>query len=60
MKSNLNKVFAVTTLIILNAICANAQNAGQTIFNLEEKVQKEARIPTDVMAILKSDERVDQ
>lgn len=60
MKSSFNKIFGVAVLIILNAILANAQNPVQTVFNLEEKVEKEARIPADVIAILKSDERVDQ
>lgn len=41
------------------ATSAGAQTTIQTVFNLESNIQKEASIPADVIAILKSDERVD-
>ena len=44
-------------LLLLNAVSASAQ---QTVFGLEENVKKPAVIPADVIAVLKSDERVDR
>lgn len=51
-------MFAFFTLA---AVSARAQQrAVQTVFNLESTVRKEVVIPADVIAVLKSDERVDQ
>lgn len=47
-------------IFVSAAISASAQTKIQTVFNLESNVQKETAIPADVIAILKSDERVDQ
>jgi len=49
-------LIALTILFVNGAI---AQTKTQTVFNLEGKVLKKAIIPEAVIAILKSDERVD-
>jgi hypothetical protein len=50
-------------ILVVIAVCAaasaGAQNKVQTIFNLEENVSKKAPIPEAVVAVLKSDKRVD-
>lgn len=48
----------VLFVLILNAAAAFAQNR-QTVFNLEEDVKQPAKIPDAVIAILKSEDRVD-
>jgi hypothetical protein len=54
---NKNKFFIVA-LIVLFAACLNAA-AQQTVFDLEGNVRKEVALPDAVIAILKSDRRVD-
>lgn len=51
-------VFAV--VILIAAASVRAQTKIQTVFDLEGKVTKKAALPAAVLAILKSDERVDQ
>ena len=48
----------IVVLISAAALAASAQKV-QTVFNLEEDVTKSAAIPEDVIAMLKSDQRVD-
>lgn len=45
--------------LIFVVTAAGAQNKVQTIFNLEESVSKNVSIPDAVIAVLKSDKRVD-
>ena len=52
------RFFVLIVVLISAALASNAQNV-QTVFNLEEDVAKSAAIPQDVIAILKSDKRVD-
>lgn len=54
------KIFAAAALVFSIAVGIGAQTKAQTVFNLEENVRKEAAIPEDVIAVLKSDKRVDQ
>lgn len=50
--------FLVAALSIFFAACLNA-SAQQTVFDLEGNVRREVAVPDDVIAVLKSDERVD-
>lgn len=54
-----SKFFVLVVVVISAAISAGAQDKVQTIFNLEENVAKTASIPDAVIAVLKSDSRVD-
>lgn len=54
------KILAATALAFSIAVGVDAQTKAQTIFNLEEDVRKEAPIPDDVIAVLKSDRKVDR
>jgi hypothetical protein len=54
-----SKFFVLVVVVISAAIGAGAQGKVQTIFNLEENVAKKASIPDAVIAVLKSDQRVD-
>ena len=54
---NKNKFF-IAALIVLFAACLNA-DAQQTVFDLEGNVRKEVAVPDAVIAVLKSDARVD-
>jgi hypothetical protein len=53
------KFFVLVVAVISAATAASAQGKAQTIFNLEENVAKTASIPDAVIAVLKSDKRVD-
>ena len=53
-------VFFVAALVISVACDSVAAQKVQTVFNLEEPVRREATIPASVIAVLKSDRRVDQ
>lgn len=55
---NKNKFFAAAIILCAAAFAAHAQKA-QTVFSLEEDMQKEVAVPADVIAVLKSDARVD-
>lgn len=59
--TKIGKIFLVVFILSVSAVVStNAQTAKpQTVFNLEDKVQKEFRLPDAVVAILKSDEIVD-
>jgi hypothetical protein len=52
-----SKFFVLIVVVISAAASAGAQ--VQTVFNLEESVLKKASIPAAVIAVLKSDRRVD-
>ncbi|MET0753000.1 MAG: hypothetical protein ABWZ66_06490 [Pyrinomonadaceae bacterium] len=54
-----SKFFVLVVVVISAAIGASAQGKVQTVFNLEENVEKKASIPDAVIAVLKSDKRVD-
>lgn len=54
---NKNKFFAAAFAVLFVA-CVNA-GAQQSVFDLEGDVQKEVAVPVDVIAVLKSDRRVD-
>lgn len=54
-----SKFFVLVVVVISAAFGASAQGKVQTIFNLEEDVAKKASIPDAVIAVLKSDKRVD-
>ncbi len=53
-------IFCAAALTVLSAVvfAAHAQKA-QTVFDLEGSVQNEVAVPADVIAVLKSDARVD-
>lgn len=53
------KFFILVVVVISAAFGASAQGKVQTVFNLEETVAKKASIPEAVIAVLKSDRRVD-
>lgn len=55
---NKNKFFVAALVFCAASVVAQAQKV-QTVFSLEEEVRKEVAVPMDVMAILKSDRRVD-
>jgi hypothetical protein len=55
---NKNKFFVVAMILFAAVFAAKAQKA-QTVFNLEEDFRKEVAVPEAVIAVLKSDERVD-
>ena len=55
---NKNKFFVVAMILFAAVFAAEAQKA-QTVFNLEEDVRREVPVPAAVIAVLKSDERVD-
>jgi hypothetical protein len=57
MLMKLKRFFIFVVVMFFAAIAVNAQ--VQTVFNLEETVTKKAAIPDSVIAVLKSDERVD-
>ena len=50
---------AVAVLLGVSACAASSQTGVQTLFELEGSVSKPAPVPADVIAVLKSDERVD-
>ena len=50
---------AITALMTAGSFTANSQTATQTTFELEGNVSTPVRIPADVIAVLKSDKRVD-
>jgi hypothetical protein len=54
-----SKFFVLVVVVISAAVGAGAQGKVQTIFNLEENVSKSASIPDAVIAVLKSEQRVD-
>jgi len=53
-----NKFFAAAIILCAASAAAPAQKV-QTVFSLEEDVRKEVAVPADVIAVLKSDRRVD-
>lgn len=53
------KAYKFFVLVVLTISAAAVINAQQTVFNLEEDVAKRASIPDAVIAVLKSDQRVD-
>jgi hypothetical protein len=55
---NKNKFFVAAMIVFAAVFAAKAQKA-QTVFDLEGDVRKEVAVPADVIAVLKSDERVD-
>ncbi|HEX8247077.1 MAG TPA: hypothetical protein VF599_02745 [Pyrinomonadaceae bacterium] len=56
---NKNNFFAAAVVVsILFAACFTA-NAQQTVFELEGNVRREVAVPAAVIAVLKSDQRVD-
>lgn len=60
IKKSVKPLFFAILVLIFNTISADAQTKIQTVFDLEADVQKKAVIPAAVIAVLKSDERVDQ
>jgi len=56
---SVSRFFILVVVVVSAAISASAQGTVQTIFNLEEDVSKKASIPDAVIAVLKSDKRVD-
>lgn len=50
---------AIITLSAAGASSANSQTTNQTTFELEGNISTPVRIPADVIAVLKSDKRVD-
>jgi hypothetical protein len=50
--------FFVAAFSVLFSACLTV-NAQQTVFDLEGNVRREVAVPADVIAVLKSDERVD-
>lgn len=50
---------AVVALLVVASSSANSQTNVQTVFELEGKVNSPVIIPADVIAVLKSEQRVD-
>src|SRR5687768_6858889 len=50
---------AIIALVVIASSSANSQTDNQTVFELEGKVNSPVSIPGDVIAVLKSDARVD-
>lgn len=56
----INKLIRLCALFLtVSAATASAQTQIQTVFNLEEDVRRKAFVPEDVIAVLKSERRVD-
>lgn len=59
-RMKIDKSLAAAAFVMFAAVCAlSAQTKPQTIFNLEEAVEKEVAVPDAVIAVLKSDRIVD-
>lgn len=60
IKKSVKPLLFAVLVAISAAVSTGAQTTIQTVFDLESDVRKKAFIPAAVIAILKSDERVDQ
>ena len=54
------KILLLAAVVLTAAASGAAQTNVQTVFDLEGDVRKKAALPAAVVAVLKSDERVDQ